>query len=500
MVVSLNSCYYATIVSLIVAAMTSFTNRHVHFCFCEARLEAALVLPHGDFAFDPYLVSPWASSSASVKAAHDIAHASRQAGQWLQEQVRPDVIFLSTPHGISLETDFGIYLGNFATATTADNTVTAKASGSAHLGQDPYYNDIIDTVRPTPYKVRIDPPITIHQMLSQSLLQHLTSNNGKNNTSSTANGRNNVTGLYLSPDESIPIPLFWAEVIPLLLMPQQQQRQEQDQQHQWSNQRRRGTSSDSSTNTNTNSPDLIIWSHPHRRYTHATDMVEELLRLGASIAEWMNQPPAPAPSQEQQQPKDLRWAVVISGDLAHVHDARGPYGYAPEAAYLDHALGLWGHGPFPCSRDNGQALLESARALQPKGMSCGFTGMVLLQGMLCGRYGGDNSVDNSLRFDDNSNKQNDLSETISLDEPPNNSNGWSGIRTNRTRSRFTARQTKLKLSNSSTMQSETLPTGHKDSSSSSALWRSSVLVNRNVTYYGMMVAKFWLQEHEEGEP
>lgn len=34
-------------------------------------------------------------------------------------------------------------------------------------------------------------------------------------------------------------------------------------------------------------------------------------------------------------------AVVISSDLAHTHEASGPYGYSPAAAPFDKACGNW---------------------------------------------------------------------------------------------------------------------------------------------------------------
>jgi hypothetical protein len=199
----------------------------------------------------------------------------------------------------------------------------------------------------------------------------------------------NVTGVQTPSDQNL---LAWAEVIPLLLIPRR---------HDLSRHRV--------------PPPLrqhLIWSHPQRRHDVAAlaNLIPELLRLGQVVGDWLDALPASV-------------AVVISGDLSHVHQDSGPYGGgAPAIAQqMDAALGQWASNPC----HEASSLLNTAAALQPKALSCGFTGFVLLHGMLCG--GSDNE--------------------------------------STTRSR----------------QRKTAPT--RD-------WTSRVLVNRNVTYYGMMVAQF----------
>lgn len=117
----------------------------------NARLQAAVILPHGDFAWDPTLVP---NSETQHAAAAAIATAARTVGQWLgsseskretasnssrnsirerrqrttssrmwMDGIDPDVLFLSTPNGISLSKDFAVYL---------DPT----ASGSVEIGSD----------------------------------------------------------------------------------------------------------------------------------------------------------------------------------------------------------------------------------------------------------------------------------------------------------------------------------------------------------------------------
>jgi len=73
---------------------------------------------------------------------------------------------------------------------------------------------------------------------------------------------------------------------------------------------------------------------------------------------------------------DKRVAVVISSDLAHTHLASGPYGKSAAAEPFDLAVGEWGKTLAPAP------LLETARSLVPKALSCGYTGLVMLHGMM----------------------------------------------------------------------------------------------------------------------
>jgi aromatic ring-opening dioxygenase LigB subunit len=108
-------------------------------------------------------------------------------------------------------------------------------------------------------------------------------------------------------------------------------------------------------------------------------------------------------------------AVVVSGVLSHTHADTGPYGYSAPSAAMDAALGSWAAAPCAHAHD----LLVMAAALQNQALSCGFTGFVLLHGMLCG-VDGNHHIPNTHRRE----------------------------------------------------------------------WNSQVLVNWNVTYYGMMVARY----------
>mmetsp|Transcript_29088 Transcript_29088/g.70147 ORF Transcript_29088/g.70147 Transcript_29088/m.70147 type:complete len:195 (-) Transcript_29088:52-636(-) len=176
-------------------------------------------------------------------------------------------------------------------------------------------------------------------------------------------------------------------------------------------------------------PRPLILTFPYRRYDHAVDMVPELLRMGNRIMEWIEARPE-------------RIGVVISGDLAHTHQTTGPYGYSNASGLFDAAMGEWANGGNrqtkgygdPCNVKSLHALLDKARKLQPDAKSCGFTGYILWHGMM---------------------------------RCPTDDSGSEAIGDNPIDVDIVHRQ-----------QPE------------QQQFRSKVLVNRNVTYYGMMAAIF----------
>ena len=55
-----------------------------------ARLEAAVILPHGDFALDPTLLPP---GTAARKAAEAIAKGAASVGMWFGDKSGPDLTY-----------------------------------------------------------------------------------------------------------------------------------------------------------------------------------------------------------------------------------------------------------------------------------------------------------------------------------------------------------------------------------------------------------------------
>ena len=261
----------------------------------HSKFVAAVVLPHGDEALDPTSLEP---NTPARAAAQKIAEESRKAAAWFTEENDFDVIFFSTPHGIQLTQDYGIYYGS-------------HASGSINVSSETLEM----------------PPITLAGDLSLDLTVKMTSIHAFP-----------VSGIATSADGSTDLPLEWAEIIPLMLMPESKR-------HTYK---------------------YILWSYPLERYTESQKMVPELISMGSYLRGWMEALP-------------LRIGVVISGDMSHTHQATGPYGYSNASAPFDEAVENWAFHPNKLSA----SLMSEAKYLQPRAMSCGFTGLVLLHGILC---------------------------------------------------------------------------------------------------------------------
>ena len=138
----------------------------------QAELQAAVILPHGDFAVDPSLVP---ANTKEREAADAVAQAAAETGHWLSRHVDPDLVFLSTPHGIALSNDFGIYLGS-------------KASGSADIGKD------LHNATHASYRVHL-PTIDLDPRLSEQLVDELIAL------------QRNASAIQVSADDSEDIPL-----------------------------------------------------------------------------------------------------------------------------------------------------------------------------------------------------------------------------------------------------------------------------------------------------
>lgn len=195
---------------------------------CDAKVIAAAVLPHGDFAYDPGLIH-------GVNGSQAIHDASVKLGEELAA-LQPDVIFITVPHGISLTNDFAIYTGSIGSGF-------ALVGGDLHNASFPSY------------------PVFMNFSLAPSIASDLV-------TSLRSKGKN-VTSL-LPWGDSEPTPIRWSEVIPLTFL------------SSWVNQSSTGSSN------NNNGPQVIILSQPQRRYNHTLDMIQELLRVGGEIFTYLD--------------------------------------------------------------------------------------------------------------------------------------------------------------------------------------------------------------------
>jgi len=262
-----------------------------------ATIIGAAVIPHGDFALDPSLVN---YEGGSV----ELHRTSLEVGKWITD-LQPDIVFLTTPHGIADSKNFLLYA----------NTV---GSGSAPLGQD-LQNDCHINPKP-PYNVPYQGELARQVVLD--IIDSLSVEGApKLNLSS-------ITSLR-SVD---PIALGWGEIIAIKFFENYGGK-------------------------------LVILSIPSRRTPQIISMIPELRRLGSFFYDYLDNIPQ-------------RVMVVVSSDLAHTHLACGPYGYSPTAEPFDRACGRW------AATLNSDYLIVEAANIVTEALSCGYSGMVFLDGML----------------------------------------------------------------------------------------------------------------------
>lgn len=263
----------------------------------DAKIVGAFVLPHGGIALDPNHFTN-GSNATTLQEAWELHDACVQVGEQIR-RMAPELIVLSTPHGIADLNNFMFYLNGVAEgAADTDNCVCPPCC----------YN----------ISVKLAPDISLELIKAVKV-----------------DATNNVSGLsaHAPPlGNDPPFPLAWGEVIPLhFIQP-------------------------------IHTP-VAILSQPSRRYHNSISMIPELLSLGGSLANHLEQ------SSQQ-------IVVVISADLAHKHLASGPFGYSNESDAFDKACGEW------VIELSANALLVTAAAVVDEVYSCGYTGLVMLHGML----------------------------------------------------------------------------------------------------------------------
>ncbi|XP_038073874.1 uncharacterized protein LOC119741974 [Patiria miniata] len=259
----------------------------------SGEIVGAFVLPHGGIAFDP---SHFNTSNQTARQEAWLIHDAAQAVGEIISSLKPDLILLSTPHGIADLEKFQFYLN-------------PKGRGSADT--DNYVG---------PYRLAVD----LDSISSQDLVREL----GKLGE--------HVSGLsaFGPPGGAAdPFPLRWGEVIPLSFV------------------------------RSLETMKVAVISQPSRRYNDSVQMIPELLHLGAVL-------------HDQLLLLQKRIVVLISADLAHTHDKNGPYGYSTAAEPFDQACSLW------ASTLDEAALVSTAAQYVNKALSCGYTGLVMLHGLM----------------------------------------------------------------------------------------------------------------------
>ena len=279
---------------------------------CNTKIIGAAILPHGDFAYDPDLLPHNQRARRLHAACQSIAH-------WIMDDMKPDLILLTTPHGLKLEHSYLIY----------ENEIE---SGDAMIGADLH--------DPSFHSLRLHLNITSDNKLARKLVR-LMNEYG-----------NEVEGLSSFGNQQT-LPLKWGEIIPI----------------QYLEDIRRETAANGVDGNEVNDRDLpsfIILSFPKIR--HRT-FIEDLLYSGSSLWNILD---------DESITGERNIMILISADLAHTHyDERNmPYGYCECAQKYDDAISEW------IELMDRDSLLQSARLMQLEGAkSCGFGGFVLLQGM-----------------------------------------------------------------------------------------------------------------------
>jgi len=181
-------------------------------------------MPHGALTLakeSPHVFVP--------PAAHALHDACTDAARRIRD-LKPDLILLTTPHGVSLNEAYVIY-GN------------SKAAGSAEWdGKWKEYTCEVDVAVET----------------SQSLCDYLTSTFHSGTSQDT---RFEVVTSF-APSENIP--LRWGEVIPIWFIQQQ-------------------------TKTLTNAPRYIFFSMPRKRLDRSVEMIPELFQIGKNLRDFFSE-------------------------------------------------------------------------------------------------------------------------------------------------------------------------------------------------------------------
>ncbi len=107
----------------------------------------------------------------------------------------------------------------------------------------------------------------------------------------------------------------------------------------------------------------VIMSIPTRRYDQPRQMIPELLKIGHYLSDYF------ASSNEKA-------IIIISGDLAHTHSQEGPYEFSEKAEQFDCLIEKW------VKSGDKRLLLNDASEILDQALCCGYTGLVLLQGIL----------------------------------------------------------------------------------------------------------------------
>lgn len=271
-----------------------------------ASLVGAAVIPHGDFAFDPGLLSGVATLEECTKA--EALHKGTLEAASFIAKLEPDVLIFTTPHGIATSWDVSVY-GN------------SRFHGRALVGRDLQASFGRGAFEQYTVNMDIEGAPDIATAVAESLAAA-----GGNAT--LVKGWNDV-----QPQE-----LHWGEVLPLELL-------------------RRAFGG--------KLPPVLPLGLPLSRYNHSAAIAPDMLQLGRQLGRILNRD------------MSLRTAIIVSTDLAHTHWGNTSFGFSPDAAPFDDAMGRWA-----ATLDEAALVGDATLRLVNHIYSCGYLGMVLLQGAL----------------------------------------------------------------------------------------------------------------------
>ncbi len=106
-------------------------------------------------------------------------------------------------------------------------------------------------------------------------------------------------------------------------------------------------------------PHIIVVSTPLQRYESVTEMVPVLTMLGQHIIDFFTT-------------IEKKVFIGVSGDLAHTHDANGPYGYHQTSKTFDELIVSW------LKDETKEFPLKKALELDTTALSCGLAPLIFL--------------------------------------------------------------------------------------------------------------------------
>ncbi|MHA1112366.1 MAG: hypothetical protein ACTSRE_14820 [Promethearchaeota archaeon] len=248
-------------------------------------LSAAFIVPHGALILDAlpsHTDGRYELHQAMVRVTNQIS------------QLNPDLVLVTSPHGISLSNDYGIYINESAHGT-------AEWEGE--------YQD---------YKIDVD----IDLEFAEELFKHL-------------EAKQQPISKITAFSRGVSIPLRWGESVPLWFLKDIPESK------------------------------YVFLSQPQKRYDPSSNFVLETTRLGENIFQFINT-------------HNKRIVVLISADLAHTHQEEGPYGFYEKADTVDALLEEWMRSPYSLKD------ISDSYEIIKKALCCGYTGFLLLQGILKG--------------------------------------------------------------------------------------------------------------------